>query len=317
MRIRIGLAFALAAAASLAQAQQWPQRPIKVVVPFPPGGVTDSIARITADWLAPRLAQPVVAENRPGASGAIAAEFVARSEPDGYTLLSAATPQLAVVPHVQKISYDPVKDFAPISIVGTNAFALGCNDKIPATSLREFVAYVKQRQGELSFASAGTGSVGHLTMALFLSRAGLKMEPVLYKGGGPAMADVVAGHVPCYFGNLNELIPHAGGGRIRVIAVSGGQRAPQLPQVPTVAEQGFPGFRTVTWNGYVAPAATPREVIERIAREIGAACKDAAFAERLNKIGVDPLCGTPEDFTQAIRDDLATWKEAVQAAGMK
>ena len=317
MRIRIGLAFALAAAASLAQAQQWPQRPIKVVVPFPPGGVTDSIARITADWLAPRLAQPVVAENRPGASGAIAAEFVARSEPDGYTLLSAATPQLAVVPHVQKISYDPVRDFAPISVVGTNAFALGCNDKIPATSLSEFVAYVKQRQGELSFASAGTGSVGHLTMALFLSRAGLKMEPVLYKGGGPAMADVVAGHVPCYFGNLNELIPHAGGGRIRVIAVSGGQRAPQLPQVPTVAEQGFPGFRTVTWNGYVAPAATPREVIERIAREIGAACKDAAFAERLNKIGVDPLCGTPGDFTQAIRDDLATWKEAVQAAGMK
>jgi tripartite-type tricarboxylate transporter receptor subunit TctC len=317
MKIRIGLALALAAAASVAQAQQWPQRPIKVVVPFPPGGVTDSIARITADWLAPRLGQPVVAENRPGASGAIAAEFVARSEADGYTLFSAATPQLAVVPHVQKISYDPVKDFAPISIVGTNAFALGCNEKIPAKSLAEFVAYVKERQGQLSFASAGSGSVGHLTMALFLARAGLKMEPVLYKGGGPAMADVVAGHVPCYFGNLNELIPHAGGGKVRVLAVSGGQRAPQLPQVPTVAEQGFPGFRTLTWNGYIAPAATPREVIERIAREIGAACKDAAFAERLNKIGVDPVCGTPGDFAQAIRDDLVTWKEAVQAAGMK
>jgi len=209
-----------------------------------------------------------------------------------------------------------VKDFAPISIVGTNPFALGCNSQLPAKSLGEFVAYVKQRQGQLSYASAGTGSVGHLTMALFLARAGLKMEPVLYKGGGPAMADVVAGHVPCYFGNLNELIPHAGG-RITMLAVSSERRAAQLPNVPTVAEQGYPGFRTVTWNGYVAPAATPRDIVERIAREIGAACKDAAFVERLNKIGVDPACGTPAEFAQVIRDDLVIWKEAVQAAGMK
>jgi len=310
------IALLLLVVASNAFSQQWPQRAVKVVVPFPPGGVTDSIARITADWLAPRLGQPVIPENRPGASGAIAADFVARSEPDGYTLLSASAPQLAVLPYVQKIAYDPVKDFAPISIVGTNPFALGCNANLPAKSLGEFVAYVKARQGQLSFASAGAGSVGHLTMALFLARAGLKMEPVLYKGGGPAMADVLAGHVPCYFGNLNELIPHAGG-RVTVLAVSAERRAPQLPQVPTVAEQGYPGFRTITWNGYVAPAATPREVVERIAREVGAACKDAAFVERLNKIGVDPVCGTPAEFAAAIKEDLGTWKEAVQAAGAK
>ena len=310
------IAFLLLVVASNAFSQQWPQRAVKVVVPFPPGGVTDSIARITADWLAPRLGQPVIPENRPGASGAIAAEFVARSEPDGYTLLSASAPQLAVLPYVQKLAYDPVKDFAPISIVGTNPFALGCNANLPAKSLGEFVAYVKARQGQLSFASAGAGSVGHLTMALFLARAGLKMEPVLYKGGGPAMADGLAGHVPCYFGNLNELIPHAGG-RVTVLAVSAERRAPQLPQVPTVAEQGYPGFRTITWNGYVAPAATPREVVERIAREVGAACKDAAFVERLNKIGVDPVCGTPAEFSQAIREDIQIWKEAVQAAGIK
>jgi len=297
-------------------AQGFPQKPIKVVVPFPPGGVTDSIARITAEWLTQRLGQPVVAENRPGASGAIAAEFVARADADGYTLFSAATPQLAVVPHVQKIGYDPIKDFAPISIVGTNPFAIGCNASFPPNSLAEFVAHVKERPGKLSFASPGQGSVGHLTMSLFLARAGLKMEPVLYKGGGPAMVDVLAGHVPCYSGNLNELIPHAGG-RMKLYAVSAERRAPQLPNVPTVAEQGYPGFRTVTWNGYVAPAATPRAVIERIAREIGAACKDAAFAGRLDKIGVDPVCGTPAEFAQAIRDDLATWKEAVQAAGVK
>jgi tripartite-type tricarboxylate transporter receptor subunit TctC len=297
-----------------ALAQQWPQKPIKVIVPFPPGGVTDSLARITADWLTPRLGQPVVAENRPGASGAIAAELVARADADGYTLLSAATPQLAIVPHVQKVSYDPLKDFAPISIVGTNPFALGCNEKLPVKTLAELVAYAKQRPGQLSFASPGAGSVGHLTMALFLARAGLKMEAVLYKGGGPAMADMVAGHVPCYFGNLNEIIPHAGSGRIRVLAVSGERRAPQLAQVPTVAEQGYPGFRTLTWNGYVAPGATPRDIVERIAREIAAGCKDAAFVERLNKIGVDAVCSTPAEFSQAVREDLATWKEAVQAA---
>jgi tripartite-type tricarboxylate transporter receptor subunit TctC len=279
--------------------------------------VTDSLARITAEWLSQRLGQPVIAENRPGASGAIAAEFAARADPDGYTLFSAATPQLSIVPHVQKISYDPLKDFAPISIVGTNPFALGCNANLPPNTLKEFVEHVKARPGQLSYASPGTGSVGHLSMALFLARAGLKMEAVLYKGGGPAMVDVLAGHVPCYFGNLNELIPHAGTGRMKLYAVSGATRAAQLPNVPTVAEQGYPGFRTVTWNGYVAPANTPREVIERVAREIGAACKDATFAGRLNKIGVDPVCSTPAEFSQAIRDDLQTWKEAVQAAGMK
>ena len=303
--------------ANLAHAQSWPQKPIKVIVPFPPGGVTDSIARITADWLTQRLGQSVVAENRPGASGAIAAELVARSEPDGYTLFSAATPQLAVVPYVQKINYDPVKDFAPISIVGTNSFVLGCNEKTPVKTLQELVDYAKARPGQLSYASPGQGSVGHLTMALLLARAQVKMEAVLYKGGGPAVADMVAGHVPCYFGNLNELLPHVGSGRVRLLATSGTRREKALPNVPTVAEQGYPGFRTATWNGYVAPAGTPREIVERIAREIGAGCKDAAFAARLEKIGVEPVCGAPAQFAQAIREDLQTWKEAVAAAGIK
>jgi tripartite-type tricarboxylate transporter receptor subunit TctC len=312
---RIALAL-LAVVFSLNAQAQWPQKPVKVIVPFPPGGVTDSLARITADWLTQRLGQPVVAENRPGASGAIAADFVARSDPDGYTLFAAATPQLTIVPYVQKVSYDPIRDFAPISIVGTNPFALGCNQKLPATSLKALVDYARARPGELSYASPGSGTLGHLTMALFLARAGVKMEAVLYKGGAPAMADVVAGHVPCYFGNLNEILPHAGTGKVNILAVSGEKRAPQLPQVPTVAEQGYPGFRTVTWNGYVAPAATPKEIVERLAREIAAGCRDAAFAGRLNKIGVDPVCSTPAEFEKAVRDDLVIWKEAVQAAGM-
>ena len=308
----------LAVAAPAVHAQpQWPQKPVKVIVPFPPGGVTDGLARITADWLTQRLGSPVVAENRPGASGAIAAEAVARAEPDGYTLFSAASPQLAIVPHVQKISYDPLKDFAPISIVGTNPFALACNDKVPGATLSQFVEYVRARPGELSFGSPGSGSMGHLSMALLLARAGLKMEAVLYKGGGPAMADLVGGHVPCYFGNLNEIIPHAGGGKVKVFATSGDRRAPQLPQVPTVAEQGCPGFRTVTWNGYMAPANTPRTIIERLAREIALGCRDEGFVARLTKIGVDAVCSTPAEFAQTVREDFQTWKEAVHAAGLK
>ena len=297
--------------------QAWPQKPLKVIVPFPPGGVTDGIARITADWLSQKLGQPVVAENRPGASGAIAAEAVARSAPDGYTLLLAASPQLAIVPHVQKINYDPVKDFAPVSIVGENMFAFGVNEKFPARTLREFVDYAKARPGQLNFASAGTGTVSHLTMALFIARAGLKIEPVLYKGGGPAMIDVLSGQVPMYFGNLNELLPHAPSGRVRILAVSGSKRAAQVPDVPTVAEQGYPGFRTETWNGVVAPAGTPADVVDRIYREIATGCKDSGFVARLAKIGVDPVCNTPAEYAQAIRQDLELWKEAVRAAGLK
>jgi len=297
--------------------QQWPQRPVRIIVPFPPGGVTDAIARITADWLSQRVGQGVIAENKPGASGAIAAEYVARAAPDGYTLFMAATPQLAVVPQVQKIPYDPVKDFAPVSIVGASAFGLGVNDHLPARSLAEFVDYARARPGQLNFASPGAGTVGHLTMALFLARAGLKMEAVLYKGGGPAMLDVLSGAVPVYFGNLNELLPHLASGRIRVLAVSGDRRTTQLPNVPTVAEQGYPGFRTDTWNGIVAPAGTPPEVVERIAREIAAGCQDAGFVARLDRIGVDAVCSSPAQFAQVIRQDIDLWKEAVRAAGIR
>jgi tripartite-type tricarboxylate transporter receptor subunit TctC len=312
------LAILLLALPVCVHAQAWPAKPVRVLVPFAPGGVTDAVARITAEWLTQRLGQPFVVENRPGATGAIAVDALVRSDPDGYTLLTASTPQLAIVPYVQKAAYDPLKDFAPVSIVGTNPFALGCNDKVPSANLKEFVAYWKANPDKLlTYGSPGQGSVGQLTMALFLARAGVKGEAVLYKGGGPAVADVVAGHVPCYFGNFNEILPHAGaGGRLRILAVSSAERARQLPDVPTVAEQGYPGFKTFTMNGYVAPAATPHEIVEHIAREIAAGCKDAGFTSRLERIGVDPVCSTPAAFSQAIKDDLVVWKEAVAAAGM-
>jgi len=308
---------ALCALATDARAQDWPQKPLRLIVPFAPGGVTDTIARSSAEWLTRRLGQNVIVENRPGASGAIAVEAVAKSPADGYTLLMASLPQMAILPAMTKTSYDPVRDFAPITIVGSNMFALAVHRSLPADTLPKFVSFVKARRGEVAYASAGSGTVSHLTMALFMQRAGIDMVHVPYKGGGPAMADTAAGHVYLYFGNLSEVIPHATGNRIKVLAVSGDRRAPQLPNVPTVAESGYPGFRTSTWNGIAAPARTPPAVIERFAREMQPAPGDPGFSGRLQNLGVDPVCGTPEEFARTLKADMAIWAEAVRISGAK
>jgi tripartite-type tricarboxylate transporter receptor subunit TctC len=307
----------LCGSVSDAISQDWPQKPVRLIVPFPPGGVTDNIARASADWLTRRLGQNVIVENRPGASGSIAVELVARAPADGYTLLMAPLPQMAILPAMTRTSYDPVNDFAPITIVGSNVFALAVHRSLPADTLPKFVSFVKARPGQVSYASAGSGTVSHLTMALFIQRAGLDMVHVPYKGGGPAMADAMAGHVALYFGNLSEVIPHAGGTRIRVLAVSGEKRAPQLPQVPTVAESGYPGFRTSTWNGIAAPARTPQAVIERIAREMRPAAQDAGFTAKLQVIGVDAICSTSDEFARTLKADMTIWSEAVRISGAR
>src|SRR5438128_4694309 len=246
---------------SSALAQSWPQRPVKVVVPFVAGGNTDNQARIVSERLAATLGQPFVVENRVGAGGAIAAEFVAKSPPDGYTLFFAASPQFSL-PLLQKVNFDPYKDFIPVSIVGTNPFVLGIHASVPARTVKEFVDYVKARPGQLNYASAGAGTTTHLTGALFLSRAGLKMAHVAYKGGAQAVADLVGGQVQMYFGNASELIQHSQSGKVRMLGVSRAKRTPQLPDVPAIAET-YPGFATGTWNGYLAPAGTPQPIGER------------------------------------------------------
>src|SRR6266568_15007 len=265
------------------QAQTWPQRPVKVIVPFTAGGSTDTQARIISERLSAALGQQFLIENRVGAAGAIAAEFVAKSPADGYTLFFAATPQVSVVPLIQKVNYDPLKDFAPVSMLGTNAFVLGVHISVPARTLGEFIDYVKAHPGELSYSSAGTGTVGHLTAALFAARAGLTIIHVPYKGA-QAATDLVGGQVQMYFGPAADLIQHSKSGKIRLLAVSGEKRAPQLPDLPTIAEF-YPGFRSYTWNGFLAPAATPRTVIDRVAHEVAKAARDPGIIERLNKIG--------------------------------
>ncbi len=298
-------------------AQAWPQKPLRLVVPFTPGGVTDAIARMSAEWLTARLGQPVIVDNRPGANGAIAAEYVMHAAPDGYTLLTASLPQMAILPQMTRTPYDPVRDFAPVVIVGSNVLALAVNDRVPSRDLKTLLAHARENPGKVSYASAGSGTVSHLTLALLLSRAGVQMEHVPYKGGGPALADVLAGHIPMYFGNLAEVLPHAGSPRVRILAVSGERRAPALPAVPTVAEQGFAGFRTNTWNGIAAPARTPVAVIERIAREIDLATRDAGFVARLEAIGVDPVGGTPAAFARTLEGDIHLWSEAIKASGAR
>ncbi len=315
--ISLALATSLSLAVASVGAQDWPQRPSRVIVPFTAGGNTDSIARLGAEWLTQRLGQPVLVENRPGANGSIAAEFVMRAPADGYTMLMATPSQLAILPAMTMTPYDSLKDFAPISIVGVNPFALAVHNSVPAKSLKEFVALVKARPGEIAFASAGNGAVSHLTMALFIARAGLSMNHIPYKGGSVAVTEVLGGHVPAYFGNLAEIVPQARAGKLRALAVSSEKRARQLPDVPTVAEQGFPGFQTNTWNGFVAPAKTPAAVINRVAGEIALAARDPKFIQALDQIGVDPVGNTPAEFAKVIEASIKLWAEAVKLSGAK
>jgi len=300
-----------------AHAQEWPQRPLRILVPYAAGGNSDLMARIVAQRLGESLKQQVVVENRLGANGALATEAVARAPADGYTLLWAVLPPLVIQPAIAKTAYDPVKDFVPITAVGTNPFVLVVNKSFPAHNVADFVSYVRARPNQLAYAVGTVGSVTHLAMALFLKRAGLEMTNVAYRGNAPALADVVAGQVPTMFSNLSDALAHVDGPAIRLLAVSGKQRAAQIPDVPTISESGYPGYDMITWNGLMAPAGTPRTIIDRLAKDVASAVKDAKFAERLVSFGVDPLGNRPDEFAAMIASDIPQWSEAVRIAGIK
>jgi tripartite-type tricarboxylate transporter receptor subunit TctC len=295
---------------------EWPQRSVVIIVPFAAGGNTDSIARIIAQRLGEEFGQQFIVENRGGAGGAIAAEAVARAQHDGYTLFMAALPQIAILPAMRKTPYDPVKDFEPISIIATNPFVLVVNKDFPAKTLAEFVSYVSARPSALSYSSAGVGSLNHLSMALFLKDAGLQMIHVPYKGNAPALADVIAGHIPAMFSNLSDALPQATAGTIRLLAVSSPQRMPQVPDVPTVSESGYPHFKTLTWNGLMAPAGTPKVIIDKISAFVSREAKDPKFAKRLASFGVDALGNSPGEFAAIIAADKSLWAKAVKVAGV-
>ena len=307
---------AFAAPPALAQGN-WPERPIRLVVPFAPGGVTDGIGRLAADWLGSRLGQPVAVENRTGANGAIAAEAVARSRPDGYTLLTASASQMVMLPALTPLPFDPARDFAPISIIGANPQVLAVAARYGASTVQEFIALLRREGGRLTYASAGNGSSNHLAMALLLHRTGLAAEHITYRGGNPAMQAVLAGDVAAYFGNPIDIMPHLGGTTVRVLGVAGESPMAALPGVPTMASQGLPGFRAETWNGIAAPAGTPDAVVQRLAELLVAACSDAGFRTALERLGTAPVCSTPEQFRTRMAADGPQWRELVQAAGLK
>ncbi len=313
----IGTFLALALLSSAALAQSWPSKPIRILVPFAAGGNTDSIARVTAESLARKLNTSVIVENRPGANGALAAEAVMRAPADGYTLFMATAPQMAILPQLTKTKYDPVKDFEPISIVASNVFALTVGPGSSAKTLSEFVATAKAAPGKVSYASAGNGSVSLLSMAMFAQRAQLDMVHVTYKGGAPAMADVMAGHIPVYFANVPEVLPHMGGNRVRVLAVSSNKRLSQLPDVPTVSEAGYMGFRSATWNGLSAPAQTPKAIVDRIAAELATLAKEPDFVTKMENLGVQVVCNTPAEFAAQLTEDIGMWGQAIKTSGAK
>lgn len=299
-----------------AWATSWPDKPIKIIVPFAPGGNTDGVARMIGQHLTEKFGQQVVVENRTGGGGSLAAEAVARAEPDGNTIFMATVSQIAIFPAMNKVNYNPATDFAPITNLISNPFCLMTHKDFPAKTLPELVEYVKARPGQFVYASGGVGSLGHLSMALFVKRAGLQVTHTPYRGGAPAVADVVAGHVPMYFGNLSEALPHQGGA-LNLLAVSGATRAKQLPNVPTVAEQGFPGFQTITWNGFMAPAKTPKAIIDKIAAESIRGLRDPKTMEKLVSYGVDAIGSTPEEFAATVKADIAMWDDAIKAANIK
>ncbi|MCE2945807.1 MAG: Bug family tripartite tricarboxylate transporter substrate binding protein [bacterium] len=314
--IAAGCALALAALpeANAQPGATYPVKPVTLVLPFAPGGTIDIQGRLLASGLSARLGQPFMPRNMPGATGAIATEYVARSAPDGYTLLFGSSAQTTSVPMVDKVNYR-LEDLAPVSASGRGAMILAIHSQVPAKTLKEFVDHARSMPGKLNFGSPGEGSVGHLVAALFVARAGLNMVHVPYKGGGPAMVDLLGGQIPMLFGNSGEVMANAKSDRIRIIAVSTAQRMRQLPNIPTVAEL-LPGFEMTAWQGTLAPARTPRAIIDTLSTAIQALSKEPAVIERLEQFGVESTTTTPEQMAAIIRAEQPVYAEAVKAAGL-
>jgi len=298
-----------------ASAQSWPTRSMMVIVPYPPGGIADPEARIVCDKLSTALGQPVVVENKGGAAGAIATEFVAHSQPDGYTFLFSSSAQTTILPLIKHVNYT-LKDLMPVSAVAEGHMVLAINSGLPAKNLKEFIDFVRTAPGKYSYGSGGTGSVNHLVAAAFASRLGLDMTHVPYHGGGPAMIDFLAGRLTMYFGNAGELIPRRNDKRLRIIGVSSLQRMPQLPDVPAIAEL-LPGFQMAAWRGFLAPAGTPQPIVEKLSGLLQRTSKDPAIIAKITNLGDEVLTTTSAQHAKLIADEQKIYADAVVAAGLK
>ncbi len=301
----------------VADAQQnYPVRPIKIIVPSAAGGGTDSTTRLIAPRLDQFLGQRIVVENRAGAASMIGSEIVARSAPDGYTLLTGIS-TITIQPSMQKsLPYDVLKDFAPVSQFVVLPNVLVGHPSLKPKTVKELIAFAKTRPGQLEFASAGTGSNLHLCMELFLNMTGLKMVHVPYKGSGQAIADLAAGYVPFMITNMITGTQQVNAGRLHAYGVTSAQRSKAAPNIPTIAEQGVPGYDAVQWYGLMAPGGTPRDIVAKLHKGVAAALQDAKLREIFANSGADPVGNTPEEFAAVIRSDMAKWAKVVKAAGL-
>jgi tripartite-type tricarboxylate transporter receptor subunit TctC len=312
---RLSLVLTLFAALS-AQAQDYPAKPIRLIVPFAPGGVADNSARVVAEPLGQRLGQQVVVENRPGASGNIGSAQVAQSAADGYTLLLGFDGTMVINPHVfPKTGFDTLKDFAPVTKLGDATLILVAHPSLPAKTLQEMLQLAKTKP--LPYGTSGTGGTPHLAGEMLKQRTGAQLEHVPYKGGGPAMIDVVGGQIPLVFTAVASAQQYVRSNRVVALGVPGAKRSSALPEVPTFQESGIAGFDVASWTGIFVPAATPRPVIERLQKELAVVLQSAFVKERYAVLGIEPVGNPPADFGAQVRDDLARWEKVVKAANVR
>ena len=304
-------------AAAAASAQGFPNHPVTMVVGFEPGGGTDTVARIVAKFLGDNIGQQVVVENRAGAGGNIAVDYVAKSAPDGYTLVLANVGPLAVNPHLLKLSYDPLNDLAPVTMAVVFPNVIVLHPRVAAKTLADFIRLAKEKPNTITYGSSGIGGAGHLAGELLAMVANVKLVHVPYKGGGPAMRGLLGGEIDSYFATPVAALPQIKNGKAIPVAVTGPKRSPSLPDVPTVAESGYPGYEAVNWYAYLYPAKTPREVVERMNRELVKVLQNPQAVDLLHKQGVEPEPGTPEQLGAYIKREYDTWGKVVKQAGIK
>jgi len=311
----IALLGALGAWTAAAHANEWPTRPVRIIVPYGAGGIATLLARLTIDPLTKKFGQPFVLENRPGGGGVLGVETVAHAANDGYTLLESGGSQFSVVPLMQQLNYDPVKDLAPITIIARNGMALAVNNDLPIHSVREIIDYAKVHPGKLNYATGGVGTSSHLVPAAFAARTGIELVAVHYQNTPQSVLDVISGTVQIFFGNVSDIVAAANSGSLRLLALSNAKRIPQFPDVPTVDET-VPGFVMTAWNGYFAPNGTAQSTIDRIAAAVAEICSDPEVVAKLNKLSLEPVGNTPAEVAETIRQELPVYAAAAQAAGL-
>ena len=310
--------FALATIAALANAQAWPAKPIKWIVPFAPGGTTDILARTVGEKLALALGQPVVIENKPGAGGGVGAEFTAKAAPDGYTIMGGTISTHAINASLyNKLPYDPVKDFVAITLIARVPNMLVVTPAIPAANVKELIALLKANPNKYSFASSGNGTSQHLSGELFKTMAGVEMQHIPYKGSPPALQDVVGGQVTMTFDNITTALPLAKAGKLRALAVTTAKRSAVAPDVPTLAESGLPGFEVGSWQGVFAPAGTPPEIVRRLNVEIVKALNLPDVREKLSGMGAEIVADSPEEFSALVKSEVVKWADVVKKSGAR